>query len=587
MSTPSLEPPPVQDGRLDPFSLEIVQEGLIAIADEMFVTTQRTSQSTIIYEVLDFAVGLTDPAGDLITQGNGVTLFLGTLGQAVRALLERFGPDRIAEGDILLTNDPYGGGGTHLSDVSIVMPVFHEGEIVAFAINKAHWTEVGGKDPGSVSTNTTEIFQEGMQFPVVKLYDRGLPNETVFDLISSNVRTPDMSIGDLQAQVASVRLAAGRFQELADRYGIELVTASMARMRAKSAELTRRELAKLPAGTYEVEDFIDADADGGPYRICAKVTVSADAFVCDFTGTHPQLKSPMNCTRTALKSAVQMVFKALVGPNLPLNEGSFDPLEVICPDRTVFTAERPAPVSTYWEVVVRIADLVWKALAEAVPDRTTAGHFLSLCCDLIAGPHPDTGELFILFEPNAGGWGAGHGKDGERALVSIGDGETYMIPVEVAEQKYGVVIEQYALNTTDAGAGRWRGGEGIVKDFRITAEEVTVTGIVGRHEFPAWGAAGGHAGSRNELHFIYADGRPPEVTGMVSGVRLRRGDLVRVVTGSGGGWGDPLERDPAAVAQDVRNGFVSLEAAERIYGVVVDPDTFEVRALAAGREAGR
>ena len=584
MSTYSLSTESTPE-RLDPFSLEIVQEALIAIADEMFVTTQRTSQSTIIYEVLDFAVGLTDPGGDLITQGNGVTLFLGTLGQGVRASRERFGLDGIREGDILLTNDPYGGGGTHLSDVTILMPIFYDGELVSFAINKAHWTEVGGKDPGSVSTNTTEIFQEGLQFPVVKLYDRGVPNDAVFDVIASNVRTPAMSIGDLHAQLASVRLAANRFRELGDKHGIEFVKAAIHRMRERAAELTLRELRKLPAGTYEVEDFLDADEHGGPYRICAKVTVSEDAFVCDFTGTSEQLRTPMNCTRTALNSGVQMIFKALTGPGLPLNEGCFDRLEVICPDRTVFTAERPAPVSTYWEVLVRISDLVWKALAEVVPDRTTAGHFLSLCCDLIAGPHPDTDELFILFEPNAGGWGAGEGKDGERALVSIGDGETYMIPVEVAEQKYGVVIEQYRLNTTDGGAGKWRGGEGIVKDFRITAETVTVTGIVGRHDFPAWGAAGGREGSRNEFHFIYADGRPPEVTGMVSGVTLHRGDVVRVVTGSGGGWGDPLEREPAAVASDVRNGFVTAADAEAVYGVLLDPDTYDVRGLTGAREA--
>jgi N-methylhydantoinase B len=574
-------PHPATDetARLDPFSLEIVQEGLIAIADEMFVTTQRTSQSTIIYEVLDFAVGLTDAEGGLITQGNGVTLFLGTLGPGVRAAIDRFGVDGIREGDVLLTNDPYGGGGTHLSDVTVLMPIFYDGELVSFAINKAHWTEVGGKDPGSVSTNTTEIYQEGLQFPVVKLYDRGEANEAVFDVIAANVRVPAMSIGDLHAQLASVRLAARRFAELGDKYGIDFVKASIARVRERSAELTRRELALLPAGTYEVEDWIDADEHGGPYRICARVTVSADAFVCDFTGTHDQLLTPMNCTRTALNSAVQMIFKCLTGPELPLNEGVFDVLEVICPDRTVFTAERPAPVSTYWEVLVRISDLVWQALAEAVPERTTAGHFLSLCCDLISGDHPDSGDLFILFEPNAGGWGAGAGKDGERALVSIGDGETYMIPVEVAEQKYGVIVDQYRLNTTSAGAGEWRGGEGIVKDYRITADTVTVTGIVGRHEFPAWGAAGGGQGSPNEMHFIYADGRPTEVTGMISGVTLHKGDVVRVVTGSGGGWGDPLDRDPARVAGDVRNGFVTAGDAQDIYGVTVDPRTFAVLGL--------
>jgi N-methylhydantoinase B len=569
---------------VDPFVIEIVQDALVAIADEMFVTTQRTSQSTIIYEVLDFAVGLTDPRGDLIIQGNGITLFLATLADGVRSVIDKFGPDGVYEGDIFMTNDPYVGGGTHLSDVTIITPVFFKGEILAYAANKAHWTEVGGRDPGSVSTEVTEIYQEGLQFPPVKIFERGAPNEALFDVIRANVRVPDMSIGDLHAQAASVRLAARRFAELCEKHGTEVIAAAIERMMSHSAQLARHGLEKLPPGVYEAEDWLDNDRAGeGPYRVCVKVTIGPESFVCDFTGTHPQLLSSMNCSRTGLMSGARMIYKALVVPSAPLSEGTFELLDVICPSGTVFTCERPTPTSVYWEALIRAADLVWRAVAEVLPDRTTSGHFLSICADLIAGPHPETGELFILFEPNPGGWGAGVGKDGERALVSIGDGETFMIPVEVAEIKYGVLVEQYALNVTGAGAGKWRGGEGIVRDYRITAETATATITCGRHEFAPWGIDGGHDGSRNEVQFLHADGREPYTTGMISRYPLQRSDVVRMLTGTGGGWGDPLERDPSLVAADVRNGFVTVEQAGSVYGVDVDPETFAVRGFTSAR----
>ena len=572
----------------DPFVLEILHDSLIAIADEMFVTTQRTSQSTIIYEVLDFAVGLTNAKGDLVTQGNGVTLFLATLRDAVRNVVEKFGPDNIDDGDIFVTNDPYTGGGTHLSDVTVVMPVFYDETLVAFAANKAHWTEVGGRDPGSVATDTTEIFQEGLQLTGIKIFERGQPNESVFDIIEANVRLPAMSIGDLHAQAASVRLAARRFTELCDKYGAEVVQEAVERILEHSAELARLELQKLPPGVYEASDWLDRDPEGnGPFELRVKVTVSEDAFVCDFNGTTAQMPNSLNCSHTGLISACRVIYKSIVGHDAPLSEGMFRYLEVICPSGTIFTCERPAATSTYYEVLPRCTDLVWKALAGVLPDRLTAGHFVSICADLIAGPHPDTGELFILFEPNCGGWGAGVGQDGQRGLVSIGDGETFMIPVEVAEMKYGVVVDQYALNieSPHAGAGKWRGGEGIVRDYRITADVATATGTFTRHEFPPWGVAGGHEGSCNALEFLYAD-RPPQVVGMISRNPVARGDVVRISTGTGGGWGDPLDRDPGAVASDVRNEFVSVEDAEKIYGVRLDPLTLEVLGLTEERRTG-
>jgi N-methylhydantoinase B len=566
----------------DPFDLEIIASSFVSVGEEMFVTTQRTSQSTIVYEVLDFSVGITDRAGRLITQGNGVTLFLATLADAVQMILQKFPMDEIHRDDIFVLNDPYVGGGTHLSDVTIVMPVHVGDEVVAFTANKAHWTEVGGRDPGSVSTDATEIYQEGLQLPCVKLCERGVENQALIDLIRSNVRLPDMSIGDLYAQVASVRLASARVEQLYGRYGHELMTVAVEQMMRHSAEVSYRALRELTPGEYTAEDLLESST-GERVPIKVRVTVTEDRFVCDFTGTHPAVMGPTNCTRTGLKSATRVVFKALVDPHSPLTEGTFAPVELICPDGTVFTAARPMPVSLYWEVLGRASDLVWHAMAEAVPARASAGHFATTCADLISGHHDDSGELFILFEPNAGGWGASEGEDGERGLVNICDGETFMIPCEIVESRYGLHVDQYSFNIVDTGAGKWRGGEGVIRDYRIRGRDVVATGMVERAIYPAWGADGGHEGSPSAVEVIRSDGSVDSLSMQRRPVAVD--DVVRIRSGGGGGWGDPLERDPAAVAGDVRNGFVTLEAAAETYGVLVDPQTFAVEGLTDRRTA--
>ncbi len=392
---------------IDLFTIEIVKDALVAIGDEMFIALQRTSKSTIIYEVLDFASGLTDAKGQLITQGNGVTGFLGTLTFAVRSTLEKFGAENLHPGDVVITNDPYGGGGTHLSDVSLIVPIFYENQLVAFAASKAHWTEVGGKDPGSWTTDSIEVFQEGLQFPCVKLYEEGRPVQSLIDLIAANVRLPDMTLGDMYAQAASLHLGERRFQELCAKYGLDVVQSSIEALLDYGERMTLLELAKLPKGVYEAEDWIDDDGIGnGPFPVRVKITITDSEFICDFTGTHPQVPGPVNCALTGLHSGVRTMLKAITSPTIPVNEGCFRPLKVICPPGTIFTAERPAAVSTYWETMNYVTDLVWKALAPIVPDRLSAGHFLSVCGIVLAGIHPDTNELFLLVEPQAGGWGA-------------------------------------------------------------------------------------------------------------------------------------------------------------------------------------
>jgi N-methylhydantoinase B len=565
---------------LDPFTVEILKDSLIAIGDEMFVALQRTSQSPIIYEVLDFGSGLTDADGQLITQGNGVTVFIGTLSPAVRFTLEKFGRDGLAPGDVVATNDPYEGGGTHLSDVTLVVPIFHGDELIAFAASKAHWTEVGGKDPGSWTTDSTEIFQEGLQLPCVKLWNAGQPVQSVIDVIAANVRLPEMTLGDLHAQAAALRLGETRFLELCGKYGVEVVLGSMQELLDYGERATRLALTGLPNGVYEAEDLIDDDGIGnGPFPVRVKVTVSDDEFICDFTGSHPQVPGPVNCSVTGLHSGARTLFMAVTDPEIPVNDGCFRPLRIVCPPGTIFSAERPAPVSTYWETLNYVTDLLWKALAPVVPDRLPAGHFLSVCGSVVAGEHPDTGELFLLVEPHAGGWGGGMAKDGEQGLMCVADGETYMVPIEVLETRYGVLVDRYALDTNpSAGMGRHRGGRGCVRAYRAVADEIFVTATCGRHKYVPWGVEGGSDGSRNEVRFLHADGRVV-ARGKCARYRLARDEVVEIVTGTGGGFGNPLERDPDLVREDVLDGYVTRESAEQDYGVVLDPETLDIIGL--------
>ncbi|CAN5858280.1 hydantoinase B/oxoprolinase family protein [soil metagenome] len=555
--------------QIDPFTIEIIKDGLNAIGDEMFVSLQRTSKSPIIYEVLDYCCGITDEQGRLLAQGNGVAGFLGTLSFAVPSVLEKFGASAMREGDVFVTNDPYSGGGTHLSDVSLVMPILVDGELVGFAANKAHWTEVGGKDPGSWTTDSTDIWQEGMQFPCIRLFDAGTPNASVFDMIAANVRTPDMTLGDLWAQVASCRLGGKRFQELCHKHGAAAVRESITILLDYGEAMVLGELAKLPPGVYEAEDWIDDDGlSDEPHYCRVTVTVTPDSFTCDFTGSAQQTRGPINCTWTGLVSAVRLVFKALTDPHIPANEGTFRPMHVICPEGTVLTARRPAPVSTYWETMIFAADLVWKALAPVVPHRLSAGHFLSVCADVTYTIHPDTGQPAILVEPNAGGWGASFDQDGESGLVCVGDGETYILPLEVTEAIYGIQVDRFEFNNDPGGEGEFSGGRGLIRDYRILSDQGGfITATFGRHKFMPWGVNGGKSGSRNAVQVIFADGREPVVAGKTARLALQKGDVARLITGAGGGWGDPRNRDRDAVRADLRNGLISDETARDVYGL--------------------
>jgi len=418
--------------------------------------------------------------------------------------------------------------------------------------------------PGSFTTDANEIFQEGLQVPTVQVLAGGVRPEAILEILQANIRLPEDSMGDLWAAIAACSVGESRLHGLFRRYGRDAVLAAMSGLLDYGEAMIAADLRKLPQGTFEAEDWIDDDGlSDEPLKVQVKIDISEDRFRADFSGSSPQAIGPINNSRTGLVSAVRTIFKALTNPRVPANGGCFRALEVICPDETVFTARRPAPVSTYWETMLYAEDLIWKALAEHVPDRLTAGHVLSVCAIIIASNHADTGEPTILVCPLVGGWGAMRDRDGLNGQFSVADGETFNIPVEITEARYGVRVEEYAFHSEPGGEGEFRGGKGVVLAYRIRAEDALFTGSFGRFKFPPWGVAGGRDGSRNYVEILRGGERsdPPEIYGKAARLALRKGDVVRCVTATGGGWGRPEDRQPERIARDLQNGFVTEEQA--------------------------
>lgn len=552
---------------MDRFTEEIIQDALVAVGEEMFNAMIRTSMSPIIYETTDFAVGITSADGELLAQGNGLAAFLATLDTAVQSTLEHYpGPDDVRPGDVFITNTPYEGGGSHLSDVVIVLPVFHEDVLIAWAVNKAHWTELGGANPGSASTEATEIFQEGLQFRFLKLYEEGVINRALVEIIRANVRLPESTIGDMHAGVAAARVGARRIIELAEKYCRDDLLQAMESLLDYGERMTKLELAGLPQGRFEAEDIVEDDGLGnGPFRIKVAVTITRDRMIADFTGTDPQAPGPINCSYVGLVTGARCLFKAVTNPDIPANGGCFRALEVVCPEGTVLSAKSPAAVSLYYEPLIASIDVMWKALADAVPERLPAGHQRTVGATFISGIHPDTGAFFVFGEPLVGGWGGAIDRDGDSGQFSCGNGETYNVPVELFESRYGMQVDQYALHQEDGGAGEFRAGKGVVLDYRVLADEARITYAASRTESRPWGLRGGKEGSHNYLQILHED-ETAERHHMCTGVLARRGDVFRLTTATGGGFGDPRKRDRARVARDLKNGYITPEQAARDYG---------------------
>lgn len=559
----------------DVFTLEIIQEGLISAAEEMFYAFGRTSKSPVIYEVLDYACGITDDEGQLIAQAAGVPGFLGTLDLAVKQTIAKH-KGNIHAGDVFITNDPYGNG-THLNDVTLIRPIIYRATLVGFAVNKGHWSDVGGMHFGSWTSDSTEIYQEGLFFPIIKLYDRGNPLNDLIDLIRHNVRIPEMTTGDMYAQEASLRVAARRVEEMCARYGLGAMEQAIQRILAGGERVTAQALKRLPHGTFEAEDFIDDDGiDERPIPVKVRVTISPHQFVVDLRGSSRQTAGPINAPYPASLCTAKATFKAITSPHAPANEGNFRALQLRTDPGSIFHALPPAPVSTYWETDSYVGDLIMKALAPHIPEQLPAGHFLSVCGTLLGGYDEERKQSFAIVEPQPGGWGATATHDGQNGQFCLGDGETLNMSNEVIEARYPIRVEQYSLNIeAGTGAGKNRGGYGVVKDYRVLCEQASFTASFGRAKFPPWGLQGGNVGTCNRF-WIMRSGVAPEKHGKIAAAKLFRGDMVRLATGGGGGYGTPIDRDPDAVRSDVMDELSTIDQARKIYAVVINPQTLEV-----------
>lgn len=555
--------------RDDAFTREIIRNKLLAIASEMGVVLARTSMSPIVYEVLDFACGLCDRTGRVIAQDNGLCLFTGTFKPQVESILAKWPLESMRPGDIYMTNSPYGGG-THTADIALVSPIFHDGALFAFGISVTHWTEVGGKVLGSLAPDSTEIFQEGLQFPQLRLATEGVINEAIVDMIRANVRLPQMSVGDLNAGIAAGRIAEQRLTEIVARYGIDPTLATFEAILDHGESIARQALAKIPPGVYHAEDIIDGDGvTEDPIAIRVTVTVTPDTMTADFTGCAPQTRGPINCARGALMSACKTVFKAITAPQAPSNEGLFRPFELVAPEGTIFTATRPAPTGWYYEASAYATELVWKALAPVLPEHLSAGSYVSLCAYYIGGNRPN-GDYWVLATPQDGGWGACVDQDGESSLIATTDGDTYNYPAEVIETAFPITMLRNAFNVeAGGGAGRFRGGFGTIREYRIENESGgSLLASLGRSVQQPWGVEGGQPGTSNYYEIVRTDGSRQR-GGRVTSLPLGHGDVVRIVTGNGGGWGDPATRDPEAVRRDLAGGAITPEIARDVYGIEV------------------
>jgi N-methylhydantoinase B len=545
----------------DPITLEIIQNSLQATADEMFAVMKKTAMSSIIYEVLDMGTGITDAKGALASSGAGIPAFIGVLDKAVKVIAKKFDkPGDIEPGDVFATNDPYYGGVTHLNDIVVAMPVFADDRIIAWTANIAHNSDVGGMAPGSLTGEATEIFQEGLRLPAIKIISKGETIRSVMDIIKVNSRMPDVLEGDVWAAIASVRIGAKRLVDLAVKYGIETFESAMSSFMDFGEQVSLTELAKLPKGTFELSEEQD---DGRIFNV--KITIADEEFIVDLRDNPDQSNNPVNTSLDGVMVCAQMLFKSLTDPYSPANEGSFRPIRLLTREGSVFHAKEPAPLGFYYEIELRVYDIMWRCLAPHMPDRLASGHFASVCGTFIGGIHPDTGRQYTIIEPQLGGWGASPGRDGNSAIFSGFHGETYNCPAEINEARNGLLVDRMELNLEAGGEGKYVGGRGIVMDYRIRGDNGFLTAGYTRSKFPPWALDGGREGSPNYVRFLGRDGSDQRFS-FVSGLTTHRDDVIRVVTGNGGGIGYPRERDRAAVEEDIKNGLITRERAREVYG---------------------
>lgn len=562
---------------VDPITLEIIRHSLVAIPNEIDANITRTAFSPLVYEYKDFATGIVDPEGRLIAQGVGsIPIFVANaLGNAVRDGLEIYGAEDIHPGDVIISNHA-GTLGQHLNNVVMYTPVYtgpDESDLFGFMCVLVHWIDIGGGAVGSCSaTDTTDIFQEGIQYRTVKLWNRGVRNEEIYRIVRYNTRFPEMLLGDLDAQLAGTISGREKVQALVDRYGADTVRAAIGIMWDQSERIAREAVRKLPDGIWRAEASLDDDGIGvgDPVPVGVEVRIDGDSMTVDFSGLGGELRGPLNSgVLGGAYPAARIAFKMLTAPEEPANEGCFRPLEVVIPDGTFLSAGPTAPMGLYSATLPTVIDTIVRAVGGGAPQVAAGGHHASFCAHWFFGTDPATGELFQQLDTGHGGWGATARADGSGPFKTMAHGDTLDIPVEVQEALNPLLVESVRLRPDSAGDGAMRGGLGTEKVVRAMVD-CKVSVQIDRTLCTPWGIDDGLDGEPGESFAETADGEARRI--LKGTISLEKGDKFRLKTGGGGGFGRPIEREPHRVAADVMAGYVSPARARDVYGVVLDSD---------------
>lgn len=560
-------------------TVEVLRGYLDSTAEEMRRTLIRTAFNPVIYEVLDFGISIFDADLQLMAEARSLALFLGANDFAIRKGVEHVGAQNLQRGDIVLMNYPYWNS-AHAMDVTLFAPVFADGEDRPFAYTciRAHWMDLGAKDPGYV-LDSTDMHQEGLILPCLKVHKAGVPDREVIDLIRFNSRMPELVLGDLEAQVAATRTGERRLQELHRKFGGARFKDAVGQILAHGEALARQGLAALPRGRWQAEDWVDDDGiSDEPVRIAVTVTIDDDGLHCDFSDSAPATRGPINMPFGLTQTVCKLVLKSLTTPELPSNGGHFRPLEVVAPPGNLFHAVYPAPTFTLWTAHLAL-ELVYKALAQGMPERLAASSGGDVMGFMMVG-HDASGALYAVSNNDAIGWGAGATHDGANAVNHLSGSLVRNTPVEVLELKTGMFVEAFELLPDSGGPGRQRGGLGERRRIRFVAPGEFLS-VTKKTKSAPWPLAGGDASAPNQVHLF--PGTPRAMTVGTRRTAVAVGDVVECVTGGGAGYGPAVERDPAAVLEDVREGYVSVQGARERYRVVIDGDGVDLAATQALR----
>jgi N-methylhydantoinase B len=565
----------------DPITFAVIKSALDTIVDDMAYAVMRTARSPIVRDVLDYSATLCDRHGRILTQAKTVALHLGAVPDAMQVVFERFG-ETLAPGDIIILNDPYLGG-MHLPDIFMFKPLFVEGELQAFSIVIFHHCDVGGRVPGSNAADSTEIFQEGLRIPPVKLHDRGEPNQILLDLIATNVRLPELVIGDLESQVATCSLGERELRKLFERYGAEELNLIFDDLLDYGEELTRKAIASWPDGDYEFIDFLDGDGfSPEPIPIRCKLIVSGDHLTVDFAGTSRQVRGAINSTVSFTKSATYLTIRCALDEEIPNNAGVYRAITVKAPPGSLLNPLPPAPVAARALTGYRVVDVVMGALAQIVPKKVMAAGEGGNTVVVFGGYDKSSREPFVLVDMINGAWGGRHDKDGIEGVTNPAQNLSNL-PVETLEARYPLRIDEYAFREDSCGAGEFRGGLGLVRQYRFLAEEAILQIRADRYERGPHGLFGGEpaALTRNVLN----PGEGEELLASKVTRQATRGVVLRHEQSGGGGYGDPLKRSLDLIWDDISNGKISRSFAKARHGVVFDGDDIDIRATEIRRQA--